>query len=160
MNEKIPNGENKPSAKNEGEKINLKVISRPELIKLTSNLFHELLDPKIGIVLSGDRISCCDEGVIMQIQNKLIGVATIAPQGEANSGQPTIVGLYVKPEYRSKGYGKDILQRAIERCIERGFENIRMDVMSLNAQKIIEKLPQKLKEKIDAHFSGNMLDNF
>lgn len=96
----------------------------------------------------------------MQDKENLIGVATIAPEGEEQSGQPTIVGLYVAPEYRSKGYGSQILQKAIERCLERGFENIRMDVMSSNATKIIKKLPKEIQEKLDVHDLGNLMDNF
>ena len=76
------------------------------------------------------------------------------------SGQPTVVGLYVVPEHRGKGIGAQILQKAVARCIERGFDQIRMDVMSSNAMKIIEKLPDELKDKIDVHDLGNIMDNF
>lgn len=96
----------------------------------------------------------------MEKGEELIGAATIAPEGDQHSGQPTIVGLYVAPEHRGKGYGGQILRRAIEKCIERGFEKIRMDIMSLNAKKIIEKLPDELKKKIDVHDLGNIMDNF
>jgi len=137
----------------------LEVVPRDILVEKIKKL-HEKPNMAIGILLAGDRLSCCDEGVIMQERENLIGVATIAPKGEQMSGQPTIVALYVAPEYRSKGYGSRILQKAVERCLERGFENIRMDVMSSNATKIIKKMPEEIQEKLDVHDLGNIMDNF
>ena len=137
----------------------IEVVPRDILIEKVSQ-FYEKPDIAVAVLLGGDRISCCDEGVIMEKESKLIGVATIAPEGEEHSGQPTIVGLYVAPEHRGQGYGGQILKRAIERCIERGFDKIRMDVMSSNASKIIEKLPEGIKEKIDVHNLDNTIDNF
>ncbi len=135
------------------------MVPRSILIEKIGRL-HKKPNIAVGILLSGDRISCCDEGVIMEKEAKLVGVATIAPEGEQHSGQPTIVDLYVVPEHRGQGYGGQILRRAIERCIERGFDKIRMDVMSSNATKIIEKLPDEIKEKIAVHDLGNIMDNF
>lgn len=150
----------KPSNAEEKETPpSLEVVPRNILIEKISQL-HEKPNVAVALLLAGDRISCCDEGVIMEKEAKLVGVATIAPEGEEQSGQPTIVGLYVVPEHRGQGYGSQILRRAIERCIERGFDKIRMDVMSSNASKIIEKLPDEIKEKIDVHNLGNIMDNF
>jgi GNAT superfamily N-acetyltransferase len=137
----------------------LEVVSRSVLVEKIGKLY-EKPNMAISLLLSGDRISCCDEGVIMQEKERVIGVATIAPNGEEQSNQPTVVGLYVIPEYRSKNYGSQILQKAIERCLERGFENIRMDVMSSNAMKIIQKLPKEMQAKLDIHDLGNIMDNF
>lgn len=137
----------------------LEVVARGILVKKIRKLFD---DPSAAIVIlfSGDRLSCCDEGVIMQSGESLIGVATIAPEGEGRTGQPTIVALYITPEFRGKGYGSQILRKAIERCVERGFNKIRMDVMSSSAKKIIDKLPIELQERIDVHDLGNIMDNF
>ncbi|PIR74613.1 MAG: hypothetical protein COU35_01540 [Candidatus Magasanikbacteria bacterium CG10_big_fil_rev_8_21_14_0_10_47_10] len=137
----------------------LEVVPHNILVEKVGRLF-EKPNMAIGILLAGDRMSCCDEGVIMQEGKNLIGIATIAPKGEEMSGQPTIVALYVAPEYRSKGYGNQILQKAIERCLERGFEKIRMDVMSSNATKIIKQMPKEIQEKLDVHDLGNLMDNF
>lgn len=137
----------------------LAVVSQDVLIKKVKSLYKKP-DAAVLLLLAGDRMSCCDEGVIMEEKGNLIGVATIAPKGEEESGQPTIVGLYVVPEHRSRGYGGQILQKAIERCLERGFENIRMDVMSSNATKIIKKLPKEVQAKLDVHDLGNIMDNF
>ena len=137
----------------------IEVVLRNVLIEKIRQL-HEKPNIAVGLLLTGDRISCCDEGVIAEQEAKLVGVATIAPEGEEMSGQPTIVGLFVVPEHRGKGLGAQILKKAVERCIERGFENIRMDVMSSNAMKIIDKLPDDLKKKVDVYDLGNIMDNF
>jgi ribosomal protein S18 acetylase RimI-like enzyme len=112
----------------------------------------------VKILFAGDRISDCDEGIIMQDQEKFMGLATIAPRGENQSGQPTIVGLYVAPECRKRDYGRQLLQKAITRCLERGFQNIRMDVMSSAAKKIILELPTAIRAKLDVHDCGSLLD--
>ena len=154
--------ENKEQLGNEAEHEpgpTIKVVPRGILIEKIRQL-HEKPNIAVALLLGGDRISCCDEGVIAEQESKLIGVATIAPEGEEMSGQPTVVGLYVVPEHRGKGIGAQILQKAVARCIERGFDQIRMDVMSSNAMKIIEKLPDELKDKIDIHDLGNIMDNF
>ena len=154
--------ENKEQLGNEAEHEpgpTIEVVSRGILIEKIRQL-HEKPNMAVALLLGGDRISCCDEGVIAEQESKLIGVATIAPEGEEMSGQPTVVGLYVVPEHRGKGIGAQILQKAVARCIERGFDQIRMDVMSSNAMKIIKKLPDELKDKIDVHDLGNIMDNF
>ena len=136
----------------------LEIVPRRILVEKLET-FHQKPDFTIGILLSGDRITCCDEGVVMEEGGNLIGIATIAPKGEMMSGQPTIVALYVDPHYRGRGYGNQILKRTIERCVERGFSNIRMDIMSSNAMKIIDKLPQELKDKIEVYDLGNVMDD-
>ena len=140
-------------------KPTIEIVPRGILIEKIRQL-HERPNVAVAILLGGDRIACCDEGVIAEQENKLIGVATIAPEGEEMSGQPTIVALYVVTEFRGKGYGGQILRKAVERCVERGFDKVRMDVMSSNAKKITDKLPKELQEKIDMHDLGNIMDNF
>src|SRR3989344_9209087 len=90
------------------DKADLEVVSI-SFLKEKIRKLHEKPSAAIGLLLSGDRISCCDEGVVMQEGENVIGVATIAPEGEEQSGQPTIVALYVSKEYRGKGYGSQIL---------------------------------------------------
>lgn len=135
------------------------VVSREVLLQKIQKLY-ETPNAVVGILFAGDRIRVCDEGVIMEDKETLVGVATIAPDGEDDSGQPTIVGLYVDPNYRHSGYGKQILQKAVERCVERGFDNIRIDSMSQGTMKIIEKLPEHLKAKLDVHDLGDLMDRF
>jgi len=107
-----------------------------------NNLFKSPSAMKIAALLGGDRLSCTDEAVtIMDKEDKkIVGVATIAPEGEELSGHPTIVGEFILPEYRGQGLGKKLFIKTLERCKERGFKSIRVDIMSNKIGKIIENL--------------------
>lgn len=152
-------------------KPQLEIIDRTKLLDFIGKLPKN--DFMVSFLLKGDRIRGCDEGVIMTQQDKPIGVATIAPYGEEadvslinfrkrlekegvkdlnklqTEGEPTIVGLYVVPEERKKGYGRKILIRAVERCIKRGFEKIRTDVTTPEGEKTVQSLPDDIKSKLD-----------
>ena len=46
------------------------------LFEKINKLREEKFDAAMAILLSGDRISCCDEGVIMSDKDKTIGLAS------------------------------------------------------------------------------------
>lgn len=131
---------------------------KEQLAGVISNFRQEANDIAIGLLFSGDRFTCIDEGIILKKDQDTIGLSTIAPKGENNSGEPTILGMYIKSEYRGKGYGTQILERAIKRCIERGFQKIRVDTLSARARKTIAKLPKEIRQKLDVHNLGDVLD--
>lgn len=118
---------------------------------------HSQTSAAVGILFAGDRFSCCDQGV-GAFKNELVGIATIAPEGEMHDGTPTIVGLYVSPEHRCQGIGTALMRAAVEQCRDRGFSSVRVDVMSTGAKKAIEKLPDDLRALLDVHDMGAMLD--
>jgi len=123
-------------------------------VGISSFYKHIKQDRKIlfwySILFGGDRGLCCDEVVVVEIDGNIVSMASIAPKGEdQSSSMPTIVGLYTLPKYRKNGFGKDVLQRAIERCIERGFERIRIDAMTTGAMKTISSLPEELKPHLE-----------
>lgn len=96
-----------------------------------------------AILFSGDRWSCCDQCVYLYVSNKLVAIATIAPNGEQNSGNPEIVGIYVHKEYRNLGYSKLILEGAVNMCKERGFPYVNITVVNsllLNPAKSISDI--------------------
>lgn len=64
------------------------------------------------------------------------------------SGEPTIVAVYVRHEYRSRGYGNELLIAAINRCRERGLVPVRIDVMTTPVKKIIEHLPEDYRRDL------------
>ena len=135
-----------------------KVLSINELLVwVDANISH---GPMRGIFFVGDRISCLDEVVGLEEDGQIVGVATIAPEGEMRDGQPTIVALYVLPEFRRKGYGRILLEAAINRCIERGFEKIRVDAMSVYAMRIINSLPTHLRDALDVRNLGDVTNLF
>jgi GNAT superfamily N-acetyltransferase len=76
-------------------------------------------------------------------RGKILAVATIAPQGEEGSDEPTIVALYTHPQLRGRGYGRQAFLAAIKRCRERGFPHVRVDVTSARAMKIIRSLTKE-----------------
>jgi len=108
------------------------------------------LTPVVMIFLGGDRIACCDEAVTIRTEaGDLVGMATISSQGEDYSGNPEIVGAYILPKHRGRGYSKELLEKTIERCIERGFEKIRVDVLSKKMMRAVNKLPAEMKEILE-----------
>jgi len=120
------------------------------------------------IILTGDRLSCCDEAVLAKNEaGEVIGVCTLAPQGEDANGQthqemirsgglideakknkwePTIVGRVVLPEYRRKGVGQNLYLQAVNRMQERmnngelPSKKIRIDQISVGAREGMKKL--------------------
>jgi len=105
--------------------------------------------PWFVILFGGDRAECCDEVAVIKVDGDIVSLASIAPLGEdQSSGEPTIVGLYTLPSYRKQGLGKIVLSAAINRCIERGFEMIRIDAMSKGAIGTITSLPENLRSRL------------
>ncbi|MBI2474543.1 MAG: GNAT family N-acetyltransferase [Candidatus Taylorbacteria bacterium] len=102
-------------------------------------------------LFGGDRITCCDEAVIAELEEKIIAIASIAPQGEMTSGQPTIVGLYTVRSFRRQGYGKTVMEAAVRRCLERGFTKIRVDAISKSAMKTVQSLPDELRVYLEVN---------
>ena len=104
-----------------------------------------------GMLFAGDRGSCCDEAVVVFEDNALVAIASIAPEGEAESGEPTIVGLYTLPRFRGQGFGRATMEAAILRMVERGFAKIRVDALTPGALKIIESLPDEIRAALVVH---------
>jgi ribosomal protein S18 acetylase RimI-like enzyme len=133
-----------------------RVVSGDEFRSIVSKIADaaaKLGDPQLMIsiiVLTGDRITCCDEAIVFD-DDPQRGIAIIASEGEEQSGQSTIVGVYVRPADRRKGHGAELLSAAVRRCIARGFDNIRVDVMSRASEGTVEKLPDVLPVHLDVH---------
>ena len=102
----------------------------------------------IRLLFGGDRIRYCDEAVTIKEGGEIVGIATIAPQGEG-TGIPTIVALYILPSSRRQGYGKILFSGAIQRCKERGFTKIRVDVFSRHVVRMIPTLSEEDRKILD-----------
>jgi GNAT superfamily N-acetyltransferase len=113
---------------------------------------------EIGILLIGDRLSVVDEAAAVVVDGEIVAVSTIAPRGEQLSGQPTIVTLYTKPAYRKQGHGAVAFQAAIARCRKRGFLQVRVDVMSGYAMRIIESLSEADRDYLIVNDQGSVMD--
>lgn len=115
--------------------------------------------PPVFLLLGGDRLSCCDEAVVAEDDSDaVVGMCTIAPHGEGHNGQPTIVGVYVRPDQRGRGLGKQLFRAALMRCQERGLTPVRVDVMSTGMHKIIEDLSEEEKSLLVIHDQGRIFD--
>ena len=155
----IPETEDSSNAEKIEASASFEVVPRDVLLEKIRQ-FQENPDFAVKLLFSDQSLSGCDEGVIMEKESKLIGVATIAPKGESGAGQPSISAFYIAPEHRGNEYGGQILKRAMERCVERGFVKIRVDIMSINAANLMEKLPAEIKDKMDIHYFRRLMDEF
>lgn len=135
--------------------MKIKIFNREKLVSFCSDLKPSVV---VAILLAGDRNFCCDEGVALEIDGDVVGVATIAPFGEMLSGIPTIVALYVLPSHRGHGYSKQLLEAVIGRCLERGFFKTRIEVMSGRLMKVVRALPDELKVALDIIDCGDVMD--
>lgn len=73
------------------------------------------------------------EQYLAVLNNEIIGVGSVNLEGEDVS----IFGLGVLPEYRGKGYGKELLHLIVERLLERGRTEITIEVDSDNANALM-----------------------
>lgn len=133
-----------------------KIINKDELGRYLEQLPHH---PVVGMLFTGDRISCIGFAVVIEYGDKLAGLATVAPNGEGmGSDKPTIVGVFVMEEYRKQGYSRQLLESAIDACVERGLKPVHIEVMSGRLMKVINKLDAKHKEQLDIIDFGSTLD--
>lgn len=137
----------------------IKILSRHELHDWVQWLHSRGVSPDAGIILLvGDRLTCCDEAVGVVVKNQVVAVATISPQCEEHSGEPTIIALYTLPALRRQGYGQEAFVAALARCRERGFKRVRVDVLSNHVMRIIASLPKGDQEYLDVHDLGSPMD--
>jgi len=117
--------------------------------------------PAVAILFAGDRLICCDEVLAAFDAGQFLGAVTLAARGEMESGEPTIVGLWVHYDHRRRGLGQALLEAAIRRMIERGLTPIRLDLLSSKIEGMIEQLPEGLKKVLDIRqsmFCDSLLD--
>lgn len=119
-----------------------------EIRRITNNqLWQELEHDLINVVLfGGSRITCVDEVLAAYEKDTFVGAVTLSPVGEMNTGEPSIVGLLVLTAWRRNGIGTKLMERAINRMRERGLIPVNIDVLSVNAKKLVESLDGKLKK--------------
>lgn len=130
----------KESENNAYPEISL-VSDRDEVSRASSELF-ESADNKVAIatLLGGDRLSVCEEAVCAKKDGKTIGMITISHMGEGQTGNPSLVGMYVLPEFRKQGIGKDLLEQAIAQGRELGWENVQIDVLTGTMMSLVDQL--------------------
>lgn len=103
----------------------------------------------LATMLAGDRWSCVTEVVIAKMRNgKIVGIATIAAEGEQLNGEPSIVAIYVLHEHRASGIGYQLLEATIDYMLSKGLEPIRIDVLHSKILKMIARLPIEKQQKL------------
>lgn len=134
-----------------------KVLDKSALRAWVGRLPHSVV---VAMLLGGDRLSCCDEAIGIEVGGEIVAVATIAPDGEMRSGEPTIVGVYCLPPHRRHGYGRAAFVAAIECCRERKFARVRVDSMSAGMRRIIDDLDETDRAYLHVVDYGPILDVF
>lgn len=140
--------------------ITVKVLQSGEVYNLVDDAVKH--SPVWCILFGGDRISCCGEAVALKESKtgNVIGVATIAKDGEDYCGTPAIVGLWIAPAFRKQGFSAELLKATLDRCRERGFKTVQVDVLSSHLMRTIEKLPQAYRELLYVRSLGGAFDLF
>src|SRR5438552_3119807 len=133
--------------------MHIRKMCYQELARWHSMMLDTNRDGRVAMTIiclfGGDRLSCCDEAMGVEDDGRIVSLASIAPEGEQQSGKPTIVGLYTLAAYRKKGYGLAAMTAAIERMMERKLIPIHVDVLSTGAKHLIAKLPDELRKHLN-----------
>lgn len=100
--------------------------------KINTDIFKmNINDMMIPILFAGDRQTCCDYFLHMYQGDELIGLSSFSLQGEMYNDTPEIVGVYILPKYRNKGYGKELIKKSIETFSSFTDKKISMDIITL-----------------------------
>jgi GNAT superfamily N-acetyltransferase len=108
----------------------IKIVPKKEVYSWLNWLNSERPGPVYALLFIGDRINCVDKVAVAIIDENIAGLATIAPNGEADCGEPTIVALYVLKEHRQTGLGLQLLEAAINYMIDEGLTPIHIDALT------------------------------
>ncbi len=128
----------------------IRVVPKADAAEWVYSLHHTKPSMALGLLLGGDRWSCVDEVALATVDGEIVGIATIAPQGEEMNGIPTIVAIYVLHKHRSSGIGYELLEASVDYMLAKGLEPIRIDIMNSKVSRMIGRLPIEKQQKISA----------
>ena len=138
-----------------------KIQKKEEVSAWMHNLHRTRSGVAMVTLFGGDRWSCVTEVVTVENEDgEIIGIATIAAKGEQMSGQPTLIGLYVLPPFRSSGAGFALLEAAVDQMLATGLTPIRLDILNSKIFNMINRLPAEKQEqlKIIDQSMGGLID--
>jgi GNAT superfamily N-acetyltransferase len=101
--------------------------------------------PVKPLLFDHDRWGQCDEAIIAQAGNDIVGVATLAVKGLDGSGWPTLDTLYVTKGWRREGIGYELFERGLRRLVELGAQKVFCDLHSSIMLRLMVKLPPNLR---------------
>ncbi len=113
-----------------------------------------------AVLFGGSRLSCVDEVFAAYENGAFAGTVTLSPVGEMNTGKPSIVGLLVLKRVRRNGIGTKLMESAITRMRERGLTPVHIDILSMNARKLVEKLDDEFRKLLIANDQSEHADCF
>lgn len=121
-----------------------------EIMPIRRNtLYNEVEDSILKFVLfGGSRITFVDEIFGAYKNGFFMGAISVSPLDEFACERPSIIGLLVLKKYRREGAGKKLLEKAILRMRERKLVPVHIDVLSVNALKLIETLAPELRKDL------------
>lgn len=102
----------------------IKIVSKADVAGWVHSLHRSKPSMAMRLLLSGDRWSCVDEVALATVDSEIVGIATIAPQGEMMEGVPTIVAIYVVHEHRKSGVGFKLLEAAVDYMLSKSLDLI------------------------------------
>lgn len=97
------------------------------------------VDPLAVILLGGERLMNTDVIIGALVDQVLVGVATLAFAGEGTD-EPTIIAVYVEPEYRRQGIGRQLLTVAIAQMQAYRYNPIRVDILTDEGKALVNSL--------------------
>lgn len=140
--------------------MELQILPKAQVAEWVHRLHTARPSVALATLLAGDRWSCVTEVVAAKLADEIVGIATIAPNGEQMSGEPTIVAIYVLRECRGSGIGYQLLEAAVDYMLSKGLEPIRVDILHSKVSRMINRLPIEKRQKIKAvdQSMGGMID--
>ena len=135
--------------------LSVQVIDKKRLMMWAESL---PATPERVTVLGGERLWVCDEAVVLELMGQIVGAGTIAPKGECGDPKPSIIAIYVVPEFRDSIREVDLLAQTIVRCSQRNLVPVRFDMISSRDVLAVNSLPEELRQLLDARSYGGIMD--
>jgi len=116
-----------------------------KIIQTSMKIFDDCYEDAKGLIENSLQ-SETREQYLAVLNDEIIGLGSVNPERD----EALIFGLGIVPEYRGKGFGKELLHLIIERLWQMGKTQIMIDVNSENAQAL--ELYKKSGFKIEVAF--------
>lgn len=131
------------------EKIDIEYqhVEQPALSAAAETMMQALEDkgPVHRTLGTPGRIARYEEGIVAREAQKILGM--VGMRADENLEHAIIEGLYVIPsegqQYRRKGIGLSLLERAVDRCIARGARRVSMMAVTRQGEALIKALFEK-----------------
>lgn len=114
------------------------------------------ITPMSAILFGGERFMWTTWGAMAKTGNLVIGLATVADEGEMGSGKPTLIGVMVLPDYRRRGIGTQLVRAVVDEARTRKLLPLLTECLSPSGLGLARSLsygPEVL-EVVDQTFMG------